>query len=187
LVDEGSGALALGATHVTWEGDIDLSSPVFISWPKYEESPEIKLNVGDIVIVQRGSTCGKVAIILNEIGPATINPSLVVLKEIKANPYYVFVSIKAALQELNNLTRSAAIPMLSQEQIGNLQIVLPPLKEQNMISEFLNTTKNQFNDSINRLMESITKLKEYRQSIISEAVTGKIDVRDWESQTKQLA
>lgn len=187
LVEEGNGALALGATHITWEGDIDLSSPVFISWPKYEESPEIKLNIDDIIIVQRGSTCGKVGIISSEIGPATINPSLVVLKEVKADPYYVFVSIKAALQELINLTRSAAIPMLSQEQIGNLQIVLPPITEQKIVSEFLKETKTNFNDSINKLTDSIAKLQEYRQSIISEAVTGKIDVRDWQPNTKQVA
>lgn len=187
LVEEGKGALALGASHITWEGEIDLSNPVFISWPKYEESPEIKLNTGDIIIVQRGSTCGKVAIISSEIGPATINPSLVVLKEIQADPYYVFVSIKAALQELVNLTRSAAIPMLSQEQIGNLQIVLPPIEEQKIISDFLLEKKNRFNDSINKLNESISKLYEYRQSIISEAVTGKIDVRDWQPNKNQVA
>ncbi len=187
LVEEGNGALALGASHITWEGEIDLSNPVFISWPKYEESPEIKLNTGDIIIVQRGSTCGKVAIISSEIGPATINPSLVVLKEIQANPYYVFISIKAALQELVNLTRSAAIPMLSQDQIGNLQIVLPPIEEQKIISDFLQETKSHFNDSIIKLNESISKLYEYRQSIISEAVTGKIDVRDWQPNKQQVA
>jgi type I restriction enzyme S subunit len=152
LVEQGSGALALDATHITWDGDIDLSNPVYISWPKYEESPEIKLNKGDIIIVQRGSTCGKVAIISSDIGPATINPSLVVLKDIKANPYYIFVSIKAALQELVNLTRSAAIPMLSQEQIGNLQIVIPPIIQQNEVSDFLEETKIKYNDSFNKLI-----------------------------------
>lgn len=187
LVDEGMGAFALGASHITWDGDINLENPVFISWSKYEESPEIKLDKGDIVVVQRGSTCGKVAIISDEIGPATINPSLVVLKDINANPYYVFVSIKAALQELINLTRSAAIPMLSQEQIGNLQIVLPPIEEQNIISTFLQVAKMKFSDSIAQLSISIEKLKEYRQSIISEAVTGKIDVRDWQPSKKQVA
>jgi type I restriction enzyme S subunit len=33
----------------------------------------------------------------------------------------------------------------------------------------------------------IDKMKEYRQSIISEAVTGKIDVRDWQPNKKQVA
>ena len=34
---------------------------------------------------------------------------------------------------------------------------------------------------ISKAKESIQKLKEYRQSLISEAVTGKIDVRDWQA------
>jgi type I restriction enzyme S subunit len=179
LVDEGFGALVLGASHITWEGEIDLSNPVFISWEKYEESPEIKLDKGDIIIVQRGSTCGKVAIISNEIEKATINPSLVVLKNIDANSFYVFSSIKAALGELVNLTRSSAIPMLSQEQIGNLQIVLPPIQEQKEIDDYLNQIKKDYNSLINQCSISIDNLNTYRQSLISEAVTGKIDVRDW--------
>jgi type I restriction enzyme, S subunit len=34
--------------------------------------------------------------------------------------------------------------------------------------------------------ESISKFKEFRQSIISEAVTGKIDVKDWQPNKKHL-
>ena len=39
--------------------------------------------------------------------------------------------------------------------------------------------KNNF-EAIGSIQTSIQKLKDYRQSLISEAVTGKIDVRDWQ-------
>jgi type I restriction enzyme S subunit len=51
-VNEGEGALTLGATQINGEGCIDLTTPVFISWDKYYESPEIIVDLGDILIVQ---------------------------------------------------------------------------------------------------------------------------------------
>ena len=187
LVKEGEGALTLGATHLTSTGKINLNKAVYISWDKYEESPEIKLDKGDILLVQRGSTCGKVAIIDNEIGKATINPSLVVLKKIKCNPFYLFYIIRAGLSELVNLTNNAAIPMLSQEQIGNLKIVLPHKIEQNKIVNYLTKVLNKQDLLILKVKSQINKLKEYRQSIISEAVTGKIDLRKWKAPKKKKA
>ncbi|MBK9462081.1 MAG: hypothetical protein IPN94_22340 [Sphingobacteriales bacterium] len=94
LVGEGEGALTLGATHLDWEGNIHLSQPVFISWKKYYESPEIMVNKNDIIIVQRGSTCGKVALINMDLGPTTINPSLVLY------PLKKGIKIKQFLGEL---------------------------------------------------------------------------------------
>jgi type I restriction enzyme S subunit len=179
LVEKGEGALSLGASHINWEGDIVLDSPVYISWDKYFESPEIMVDKGDILIVQRGSTCGKVGIVSEEIDKATINPSLVVLKRISGVPEYVFYNIKASITQLTNLIRSAAIPMISQEQIGNIQIPFPPMKEQKEIAEQLLQSKMKFESVIGASLQSIEKIKLYRQSIISEAVTGKIDVRDW--------
>jgi type I restriction enzyme S subunit len=82
LVDEGDGALAFGGTNLTELGRLDLSKRTYLSWLKYEESPEIKVTVNDLVIGQRG-TCGNVVIVDRDIGPATINPSLVLLKQPK--------------------------------------------------------------------------------------------------------
>lgn len=98
LVDKGKGALTLGASHMNWDGNINIEKPVFISWKKYYESPEIMVSKGDILIVQRGSTCGKVALVNRELGETTINPSLVLLKNIKENPNYVFLGIKVVLR-----------------------------------------------------------------------------------------
>jgi type I restriction enzyme S subunit len=55
-----SGPYVLGATHLTHSGDIDLNDPVYISREKFEESPEIMVQIGDLLIVQRGNTIGKV-------------------------------------------------------------------------------------------------------------------------------
>ena len=57
-------------------------------------------------------------------------------------------------------------------------IPLPPLSEQAQITNFLDQKTEQIDELIATEQRKIELLKEYRQSLISEAVTGKIDVRN---------
>lgn len=115
LVDAGEGALTLGATHMRGNGGIDLRQPIFISWPKYYESPEIVIEVGDLLVAQRGSTSGKVALVSQDLGPATINPSVVLLKTPSANSsFLLYLLVGDCIQSIFKQHLSAtAIPMLS--------------------------------------------------------------------------
>lgn len=74
----------------------------------------------------------------------------------------------------------SAQPKLTQEALGNISILLPPIEEQFVIGNFVNNVLNEHNKVISMLNIQIEKLKEYRQTLISEAVTGKIDIRDME-------
>ncbi|ARV12021.1 hypothetical protein BTO09_06520 [Gilvibacter sp. SZ-19] len=65
-------------------------------------------------------------------------------------------------------------------EFKKLKLLLPPRAEQDIILEFLEGKDSSIKKSIDSINISIQKLKEYRQSLISEAVTGKIDVRDWQ-------
>ncbi|MBR7021366.1 MAG: restriction endonuclease subunit S [Lachnospiraceae bacterium] len=67
-----SGPLVLGATHLTDSGELDLSAPVYLSREKYEESPEIVLQKNDLIFTQRGNTIGKVGLVAEDIGEATV-------------------------------------------------------------------------------------------------------------------
>ncbi|WP_337032740.1 restriction endonuclease subunit S [Paenibacillus illinoisensis] len=178
IVNYREGALTLGAKHINKKYQIDLSDPEFISWEKYYESPEIMLKINDIVLVQRGSTVGKVAIINKDIGEATINPSLMVLKETTCVPQYLyyFLSSSYIRDNIKVVTSVTAIPMISQEQINNFVIVIPSLEEQLEIADYLKGQSKQIETIIDKINIQIKKIQEYRQSLISEAVTGKIDV-----------
>ena len=66
---------------------------------------------------------------------------------------------------------------LGKSIIENLSTLLPPLSEQRTIANFLDHKTQQVDELINVEGRKIKLLKEYRQSLISEAVTGKIDVR----------
>ena len=64
------------------------------------------------------------------------------------------------------------------DQFGQIPLVFPPIDEQNKIVNFLDRKTGQIDDLISTEQQKIDLLKEYRQSLISEAVTGKIDVRN---------
>lgn len=61
--------------------------------------------------------------------------------------------------------------------IGNAVIPIVPIEEQQAIADHLDQKTSEVDDLISGIQESIAQLKSYRQSLISEAVTGKIDVR----------
>ena len=56
---------------------------------------------------------------------------------------------------------------------------IPPPHEQTQIVEYLDEQTQKIDSTIEKETQRIELLKEYRQSLISEVVTGKIDVRDW--------
>ena len=77
---------------------------------------------------------------------------------------------------LNQYSVSAAQPGLAIDRIQNLEVPLPPFEEQIQISKYLEKLGR--DDSIKSSIEkSILQLKEYRQALITAAVTGQIDVR----------
>lgn len=181
LVLEGEGALTLGAKHIDKENIIKLSDPEFISWEKYYESPEIMVKINDVIFTQRGSL-GKVCHINSDIGEATINPSMVILRPKNIIPRFLYFWLCAnhIQKEVELLQANTAVPMISQFQLSNFPILCPSESEQNEIVDYIDNSLIKLKALMDRCIDSIHKLQTYRQSLISEAVTGKIDVRDWQ-------
>lgn len=173
LVQEGEGALTIGGKHIS-KCTLDLSDAEYISWSKYYESPEIMVTKGDILIAQRGSL-GKSALIKEDIGEATINPSLVLLNSIKFNPtflHYILLS-DSVITTICLLNTSTAVPMITQNQIANIMIPKCHLTEQQEIASYLDKRCAQIDASISKAQREIELLQEYKQSLITEVVTGK--------------
>ena len=72
----------------------------------------------------------------------------------------------------------AAQPKLTSEHLMNIAVINPPTSEQDQIAAFLDRKTQQIDELIVSEGRKIELLKEYRQSLIFEAVTGKIDVRN---------
>lgn len=91
----------------------------------------------------------------------------------------------AFIEIVNSSTYGAKMPRASWNFIGNLLIPVPSIDEQLKIVSFIQNFDAKANNLITQTFTQISKLKEYRQSIISEAVTGKVDVREWAAGKKE--
>ena len=168
------------------KGDkIDFNSINYITEERYLESPEIMLEVGDVLLVKDGSTLGITNIIKELPIPSTVNSSIAVIRindTEKLLPEYLLALLSSnALQTVvNKLKAGQGVPHLFQKDIKNFLILIPALGEQKKIVEHIEGLKEKVSTIIRKSESQIEKLKEYRQSLISEAVTGKIDVRGWQ-------
>ena len=150
------GAITLSPTNIV-AGELDLSKPTYIKWPKYYESPEIMLEKDDIVIVKTGSSIGRTTRIREIKHPMTLNPQFVVLKDIKVDNVFLSYIIKSPLFQasLKAITVGSAIPTLSQKNLAKISINIPEEKTQKRISRVLSSLddKIEVNRKINENLE----------------------------------
>ena len=85
------------------------------------------------------------------------------------------------LKEFNNYTSTGTtILHLYQNVFENMPFIIPSLSEQQQIAEYLDKKTEEIDSTIDKFKVQIDKLKEYRQALIAEVVTGKIDIRSIE-------
>ncbi|MDA3500677.1 restriction endonuclease subunit S [Acinetobacter sp. AOR34_HL] len=94
--------------------------------------------------------------------------------------YLVFL-LKAA--RLNDMANKSAQPLITGEQIKSLRIVIPPLEEQKSIVLKIEGLLRSFDHLVEKAQSAIKLMQERRTALISAAVTGKIDVRNWQAPT----
>lgn len=94
--------------------------------------------------------------------------------------YYLAQSGPFKQQGVSTMYGVGGLKRIPNEFVLNYEFGMPPLAEQNEIVDFLNCKCREIQNAKHSIKLQIEKLKEYRQSLIYEAVTGKIDVRDME-------
>ena len=177
LVDEGEGAITISPSNIKEEFMI-FEKCSYLSWNKYNESPEIQIFENDILMVKTGSTYGKIGIVKNLPQKATINPQLLVLKDIKINPDYFYSILKTHVVQTQIETEviGSTIPTISETKIMNIKVAIPKSDEIEKIVEKTNEINLKFDSAISLKEQEIEKLKEYKMSLIDGVVTGKIKV-----------
>ncbi len=105
-----------------------------------------------------------------------VSELLVLRTESEITPKFLFYRVLSEqfISLVNNSTYGAKMPRANWEFIGNLEIAYPSHEEQLSISNKLQDYSNKIDTYINKSNEHIELLKEYKTTLISEAVTGKI-------------
>ena len=166
-VGKGEGALSLAATNIANQR-IDYSNNTYITWEKYYESPEIMVKNGDIIVCQRGSI-GKIAYVENLPEKATINPQLLLIKNIKINnKYLIHVLLSRYFQdELSQIIGHGTVQMIAQKDFKNLLVPVPSISEQQRIVSILDTFEASVANLEHQLAQREKQYEYYRNKLLT--------------------
>ena len=157
-------------------------SDIFISEEKFNELRSFIVQPEDVLVTSRG-TIGKMTIVPKNGEIGVLHPCLIRLRlnENKLIPKYLWWYVNHSsffIESVKIESNSTTIEVIYSDTLSNVKIPIPTVKEQLEILEFLNVKIPIIDTTISNERKKIELLKEYRQSLISEAVTGKIDVRN---------
>ena len=164
-------------------GKIDVSNLKQISQQHFETIKRSETKDGDIILAKIGARYGsssilpkldKQAVVSGNSLKLTVNPSLI--SNEYANEFLCILKANDAMDEGVNVT---AQPALSLGGLNNLPFLRIPLIEQNQIIDYVKRIQTKFDSLIEKSNSAIELMQERRTALISAAVTGKIDVREW--------
>ena len=155
---------------------------MFVSKEKYNELISFSVFPGDILITTRG-TIGKVAIVPSEAPKGILHPCVIrfridEMKLLKRFLVYIFNDCDIISDQIKYGSNSTTIEVLYSNTLKDLKLPSPPLEEQQAIADYLDAYCSKIDATISEIKAQIADLKLYKQSLISEAVTGKICVTD---------
>ncbi len=178
-----------------------------------EKFEKYELHEGDIIIAMTGGTIGKLAIVQPNLGKLYLNQRVGKFQVINKEEFdkeYVYWIARGIQDKLQNIGYGGAQPNISNSQLEKLKFPFPDKETQKTIISFLNDLKN---DSIKpdkyfdsetekeihkiqsvkiksleldyNIEEQLTFLTKLRQSILQDAVQGKL-TKEWRSQNPTL-
>ena len=134
---------------------------------------------GCLVIAMYGASIGKLGIL--NIESYTNQACCVLGREKNILIKFAFYAYKAGRKALINESRGGGQPNISQDIISHFKIPVPPINEQCNVIAYLDTETSKIDTRIAKRRKQIELLQEYKQALITAAVTGKIDVREYNS------
>jgi type I restriction enzyme S subunit len=100
------------------------------------------------------------------------------LKTTEVDPEFVLWSLYGGVSArfISDLSQGSTVAHFNMPDIGNIPLFTGPIEEQRDRSRRLVSKLRQFDDLSTHVVEHIARLREYRSSLISAAVTGQLDV-----------
>lgn len=171
IVDEDEGVILLSPSNIN-DNKLNLSKRTYISQKKYDKSTT-KIQRGDLLFTKTASV-GK-CVIYDSDEPAMPNPQLVVLKNIKCLPKFLYYSMVSDVMQAPTkmYVYGSVIPTISQLNLGRIKIPVPSPEEQQQIADYLDEKCNNIDNRVQKRRQQLEWLKEYKKSLIFDYVTGK--------------
>ena len=140
-----------------------------------DEVLEARIDDGDVLVGMDGNF--NVAIWRG--GPALLNQRVCCIRPRSSiSREYLAHLLAIPLKWLNDQTFSTTVKHLSSYDIRRLRVFMPDIEEQAQIVRRINEQSKTLDAAIQRALQEIDLIREYRTRLISDVVTGKLDVRD---------
>jgi len=178
-----SGVPLLSAKDIR-DREIQYDVDKFISYEDAERFIRLcKPSKDDLLIVSRGATIGRVAVIDGDQFFCLMGSVILLKLNIYAHPIFLYFLLnKTSIKEELLLTSSSSAQQaIYLVDVADLVIQLPPMNELCEIANYLDNFEKQFQAIIGNVEKQIEKLQEYRRSLITAAVTGKLEISEVEA------
>ncbi|MEM6252193.1 MAG: restriction endonuclease subunit S [Cyanobacteria bacterium P01_D01_bin.156] len=174
-----------------WDGDIPWVSPKDMKRPRLDgsidrlsqealEQTSIHLHSsGKVLIVVRGMILAHTfPVAVNDV-QVTVNQDMKVL-DTTLNPEYLAILLRGISSLVLSIVEESAhgTKVLRTDLFKNIFIPVPPFLEQENIVKYVKDVTDETDKMIGFITAAVKRLKEYRTALVTNAVTGKIDVRD---------
>lgn len=151
---------------------------VYINKHSYNYLSKSSLYGGELLMANVGAYAGFSFLMPDTINfRASLAPNMFLIKfNIHLNNVYAYHALNAECLrgELLQKAISAAQPKLNKEDVRSIRFPLPPLSEQEEISNFIETHSSKIDQAIAHQEKEIATLQEYKSTLIDSAVRGVI-------------
>ena len=168
----------LRAQNINWE-KVNVED-VKKMWFSKDELRQYRLNKNDL-LVSEGGEVGRTSIWNEEIEECYIQNSVHKVTMEPTNDPFFFLYTFCLYGEkgvFESVVSRISIAHLTKEKLKEIPFPMPPTDEQRRISKFIRSETTKIDQTISKIKKQIDLLQEFRTALISEVVTGKIDVRD---------
>ena len=179
-VYETTGIPLLRSQNVYFDG-FRLDNVAYITNEIHDSMSNSKVLKGDVLLNITGGSIGRCYFVTDEFEDANVNQHVCIVRpnELIMTEYlYYILSSEIGQLQIDLCQTGGNREALNFEQLKKFLFALPSIEEQTKIISKIQKKKHTIDDTILKSLEEIELLKEYKTALISEVVTGKVDVRE---------
>lgn len=170
----------LCAGSISWDGVKDYIKEM---WFSSKEKSELLLIAGDVLVVEGGAGFGMTTLYKGEHSPCYFQNSIIRVRghhNVMTSDFINYWMRFTYTAYLKTVCNEATFSHYTKEKVSETPILVPPLNEQKKIADFCKLVDERVKTIYAGIENQISKLNEYRSSLISAAVTGQLAIEEAE-------
>ena len=185
LVEKGLPVISYGQIHSKSNTGTKLQSELlrYVSNSYLDSNPNSLVHSGDFIFADTSEDlegCGNCCYIDKEIKLFAGYHTVILQSKISKDNKYLAYLFKTDewRKQLREKLVEVKLYSITQKALKSTSVILPPKPTQQSIASYLDKKCSKIEETIQNQQQVIEKLKAYKQSIITEAVTGKIKIKN---------